>query len=156
MNAGSAALLRSATFRPAHDELAVMHVLQFCSGLPGGPVCRHSLPHHARTQHSSVTPLPWLPSSSLHSLHILAADDDVIRQVNADNVLSTAWGPGSHSASGGGMPGVHLAASHPKLLAFKYCCATSPLNHPGRSSPFNSARNSPFNSPRGTRCVGAN
>jgi hypothetical protein len=43
MNAGSASLLRSATFRPAHDEHAVMHVLQFHSGLPGRPVCHHSL-----------------------------------------------------------------------------------------------------------------
>jgi hypothetical protein len=80
-----------------------------------------------------------------------AADEEVIRQVNADNVLSSTWGPGSQSASGSGLPGSHLAAAHPKLLAFKYCCATSPLNHPGRASPFNSARNSPFNSPRGTR-----
>lgn len=84
------------------------------------------------------------------------ADEEVIRQVNADNVLSSAWGPGSHSASGAGgqsAGGAHPLASHPKLLAFKYCCATSPLNHPGRASPFNSTRNSPFNSPRGSRWV---
>lgn len=101
----------------------------------------------------------------------LSADEEVIRQVNADNVLSSTWGPNSvasHSAAGATGSGSHQHLhhsssgsgsghhhhSHPKLLAFKYCCATSPLNHPGRASPFSSARNSPFNSPRGPRWAG--
>lgn len=60
----------------------------------------------------------------------VASDDDYIREVNADNVLSSVWGPANGAS---------------KLLSFKYSAATSPLNHHGRASPF---RASPFGSPR--------
>ncbi|WIA40606.1 hypothetical protein OEZ86_013944 [Tetradesmus obliquus] len=59
----------------------------------------------------------------------IASDDEFIREINSENPLSSAWGP-----------------AHAKLMGFKYCDATSPLNHPGRASPFKS---SPFSSPRG-------
>ncbi|KAF6253847.1 hypothetical protein COO60DRAFT_383790 [Scenedesmus sp. NREL 46B-D3] len=58
-----------------------------------------------------------------------ASDDEFIREINSENPLSSAWGP-----------------AHAKLMGFKYCDATSPLNHPGRASPFKS---SPYSSPRG-------
>jgi hypothetical protein len=60
----------------------------------------------------------------------IASDDEFIREINSENPLSSAWGP-----------------AHAKLMGFRYCDATSPLNHPGRASPFKS---SPFSSPRGT------
>lgn len=62
----------------------------------------------------------------------VASDDGYIREVNAENVLSSVWGPTNRTS---------------KLLSFKYSVATSPLNHPGRASPF---MNSPFQSPRGS------
>jgi hypothetical protein len=65
----------------------------------------------------------------------VASDEGFIREINSENPLSSAWGP-------------HRG----KLMGFKYCDATSPLNHPGRASPFKS---SPFSSPRGpSRWVG--
>lgn len=78
----------------------------------------------------------WLTraDSGLMDDHLsVASDDEYIREVNAENVLSSVWGPANGTS---------------KLLSFKYSVATSPLNHPGRASPF---RASPFNSPRGQR-----
>jgi hypothetical protein len=59
----------------------------------------------------------------------VASDDEFIREINSENPLSSAWGP-----------------ARSKMMGFRYCDATSPLNHPGRASPFKS---SPFSSPRG-------
>jgi hypothetical protein len=53
----------------------------------------------------------------------LTSDDNFIREINSENVLSAVWGP-----------------ANAKLAAFKYCAATSPLNHPGRASPFGSPK----------------
>lgn len=56
----------------------------------------------------------------------LARAQEDIREINQDNILSIQFGP-----------------TGAKLLAFKYCAATSPLSQPGRS---------PFASPRAPRC----
>lgn len=65
-------------------------------------------------------------SANLADDHLsVASDDESIREMNADNVLSSHWRP-----------------LHAKLLSFKYCAATSPLSQQCRS-PFTSPRQTP-------------
>jgi len=65
------------------------------------------------------------PSSLADETLSVASDDDCIREINADNVLSSHWGP---------------PASAAKLLGFKYSAAMSPLGAHGGRSPFASPR----------------
>eukprot|EP00775_Hariotina_reticulata_P005410 gene5410-5643_t len=98
------------------------------AGLP--PTCARSLfgsvtqvesqPLMATNSWSSRTECCWAPPGQPLAV---ASDDNFIREINSENVLSAVWGP-----------------ANAKLAAFKYCAATSPLNHPGRASPFGSPR----------------
>lgn len=99
------------------------------------PPCARSLFGSVPQMDRPLGSSSWLAraDSGLVDEHLSAASgDEYIRQVNSENVLSSAWGPGP---------------THAKLLSFRYCDATSPLNHPGRASPF---KGSPFASPRGS------
>ena len=77
------------------------------------PPCARSLFPSSQALDRCATPDDYMSAAS---------DDESIREMNQDNVLSSQWGP-----------------TNAKLLSFKYCMATSPLSQPGRS-PFASPR----------------